>query len=144
MSEHWIRLLVKYKGKCAVCGKEIPQGEYALWSRTSKAIKHIKCDAATTTTVTAATSTTASAEEAKTASAAAAAAAKGEGLKCFICGRAAGCTECALEQDCDRPRVSQACICNECMAAKDVYADYQQAFLSRMAKVKMHSAGMST
>jgi len=39
----WIQLAVKFKGKCAECGKEIPQGERALWSKGSKAIKHVKC-----------------------------------------------------------------------------------------------------
>jgi hypothetical protein len=49
----WIRLLVKYKGKCSSCGKEISAGQYALWSKNSKAIKHSECKApppATTTT----------------------------------------------------------------------------------------------
>jgi hypothetical protein len=34
-------LMVKYKGKCKECGKEISFGEYALWSKASKTIKHI-------------------------------------------------------------------------------------------------------
>ena len=49
----WIRLLVKYKGNCSSCGKEISAGQYALWSKNSKAIKHSECKApppATTTT----------------------------------------------------------------------------------------------
>ena len=40
----WIRLLVKYKGECKECGREISAGEYALWSRTSRAIQHEKCN----------------------------------------------------------------------------------------------------
>lgn len=109
--ESWIRLLVKYKGKCAVCGKEIPQGEYALWSRTSKAIKHVKCD-----TVEAVPETME--------------------LKCFVCGKGAGCGTCSMEADCNRAAVSQACICEHCMADPEAYENYQQAFLAR-AKVKM-------
>jgi hypothetical protein len=115
MSEVWIRLLVKYKGKCSVCGKEIPQGDYALWSRTSKAIKHVKCE-------------TAEVEEAPAAVAE---------LKCFICGKNAGCASCSLEPDCDRMAVSQACICESCMADKKAYDNYQQAFVARMQKLKM-------
>jgi hypothetical protein len=41
----WIRLLVKYKGTCSACGKEISAGQYALWSKSSKAIKHSECKA---------------------------------------------------------------------------------------------------
>lgn len=111
MSEHWIRLLVKYKGKCAVCGKEIPQGEYALWSRASKAIKHEKCDVAQAPAVLE--------------------------LKCFVCGRPAGCPSCSFEADCNREVVSQACICEQCMADRQAYRNYQAAFLAKMAKVKM-------
>lgn len=113
MSEHWIRLLVKYKGKCAVCGKEIPQGEYALWSRTSKAIKHVKCESAE--------------PEAQVVIE----------LKCFICGKNAGCSSCSFEADCNRSVVSQACICEQCMADRSAYKNYQEAFLSKMEKVKM-------
>lgn len=113
MSEHWIRLLVKYKGKCAVCGKEIPQGEYALWSRTSKAIKHVKCESAE--------------PEAPVVIE----------LKCFICGKNAGCSSCSFEADCNRSVVSQACICEQCMADRNAYKNYQEAFLSKMEKVKM-------
>src|SRR5215217_2583630 len=39
----WIRLLVKYKGKCSTCGKEISAGQYALWSKSSKVIRHNEC-----------------------------------------------------------------------------------------------------
>jgi hypothetical protein len=121
MSEAWIRLLVKYKGKCSVCGKEIPQGNYALWSKTSKAIKHVKCETV---------------EEKAPATAAATAVME---LKCFICGKTAGCASCTFEADCDRQAVSKACICEGCMADKKAYDNYQQAFLARMAKVKMQS-----
>jgi len=113
VSEHWIRLLVKYKGKCSVCGKEIPQGEYALWSRTAKAIKHVKCEPAEPEAI-------ATVE-----------------LKCFICGKGAGCATCSFESDCNRAVVSQACICEQCMADKNAYKNYQEAFVSKMEKVKM-------
>jgi hypothetical protein len=33
--------------------------------------------------------------------------------------------------------VSQACICESCMADKKAYDNYQQAFTDKMAKVKM-------
>lgn len=122
--EVWIKLLVKYRGKCAVCGKDIPQGKYALWSRSSKAIKHVKCE------------TTQRQQE-------------GDGerlqepeetveMKCFVCGKNAGCATCSLEADCNRAMVSQACICEPCLSGPDAYGRYQQAFLSKVAgKLKM-------
>ena len=112
--EFWIKLLAKYKGKCAVCGKEIPAGEYALWSRASKAIKHVKCETI---------------EEPATAAVA-------DELKCFICGKGAGCASCVFEADCNRA-AAETCICEQCFSEKDVYQNYQQVFLAKMAKVKM-------
>jgi hypothetical protein len=122
MSEHWIRLLVKYKGKCAVCGKEIPQGEYALWSRASKAIKHVQCPEP------AAAAVPAGGKEEQTAVASTVLV---QELKCFICGASAGCPSCSFEQDCNRSVVSQACVCDRCMADKDAYENYQKAFLEK-------------
>lgn len=113
----WIKLLVKYKGKCAECGKEIPAGEYALWSRTSKAIKHVKCE-------------TTEKKDEKTSEV--------PQLYCFICGRPAGCTECGFEADCDRQAVSQACICGQCLEDKQAFVNYQQAFVEKArSKVKV-------
>jgi hypothetical protein len=44
MSEpDWIKLLVKFKGKCQSCKKPISTGEYALWSKSTKQIKHLDC-----------------------------------------------------------------------------------------------------
>jgi hypothetical protein len=116
----WIRLLVKFKGKCAECGKEIPAGEYALWSKNNKAIKHEKCEVQ-------------NAEKKEELQAV-------PELDCFICGRPAGCAECGFEADCDRQAVSQACICSQCLEDKNAYANYQQAFVEKAhkaAKVKL-------
>lgn len=110
----WIRLAVKYKGKCAQCGKDIPQGEYALWSKSSKAIKHLKCETAETLLD------------------------KNEDsileLDCFVCGKPAGCADCGFVEDCNRALVSQACICSSCLADKMAYDNYQQAFLAKMRR----------
>ncbi len=111
----WIRLLVKYRGKCAECGKEIPAGEYALWSRGSKAIKHVKCETEAPST---GTKKPAVIE-----------------LDCFVCGKPAGCAECGFETNCNRAIVSQACICSRCLEGKDAYQNYQQAFLEKARKV---------
>jgi len=114
----WIKLLVKFRGKCAQCGNQIEQGEYALWSRTSKAIKHEKCIPQR------APGTEKEAEPPVSSD-----------LDCFICGQRAGCIECGFEADCNRALVSQACICSQCFADKAAYENYQQAFLARMRRV---------
>ena len=105
--------MVKYKGKCSQCGKEIPQGEYALWSRTSKAIKHANCDSGTPT------------EEKKAAVLE---------LECFICGKSARCAECGFDAECNRAVVSQACICSQCLSDREAYKNYQEAFLAKIRK----------
>lgn len=118
----WIHLLVKFKGKCTECGKEIPAGEYALWSKSSKAIRHERCEVLKPKN-------------------------KEEGqpqavpeLDCFICGMPAGCAVCGFEADCDRQVVSHACVCSQCLEDGQVYVNYQQAFVKkahRVAKVKI-------
>jgi hypothetical protein len=117
VSENWIRLLVKYKGKCSECGKEIPAGEYALWSRASKAIKHVKCEAQTPE----------KAEKKQQE--------KVPELDCFVCGKPAGCIECGFEADCNRVLVSQACMCNQCASDREAYQNYQEAFRAKMQKI---------
>jgi hypothetical protein len=116
----WIQLPIKYKGKCTECGNEIAVGEYALWSRASKAIKHVKCKSL--------------------------AVEKNEimpdvpELSCFICGKSARCPECHFEADCDRQVVSQACICSPCLEDKQAFSNYKQAFVkktNRVAKAKL-------
>lgn len=109
----WIRLLVKYKGKCAQCDKEIPAGEYALWSRASKAIKHVKCES--------------SEKKEKMPEVLV--------LDCFVCGKSAGCAECGFKADCDRHVVSQACICSQCLEDQHAYQNYQKAFIEKARKV---------
>jgi hypothetical protein len=138
-NEHWIRLLVKYKGRCAVCGKEIPQGDYALWSRTSKAIKHTSCVESTSLQQ----EVKAQAQQQQSMSEKDANNNNNNDsifsseLECFICGKNAGCSTCSLEVNCNRVDVSQACICESCISVPDVYANYQRAFLMKIAKVKM-------
>jgi hypothetical protein len=111
----WIQLIVKYKGKCAECSKEIPFGEHALWSRSSKAVKHIKC-----------ASPAPEEERGKMF--------EGPELDCFICGRPAKCAKCGFETECDRQAVSQACICISCLEDEQVYKNYQHAFIEKLPK----------
>ncbi|MDQ4050038.1 MAG: hypothetical protein M3093_00325, partial [Thermoproteota archaeon] len=111
MMNDWIRLLVKYKGKCSACGKEIPAGQYALWSKSSKAIKHIECN----TTTTSSSSKTATTEKKQTsADREQPTAAK---VDCFICGRSVARNDSGFMADeaYGRQATSQASICDECL-----------------------------
>jgi hypothetical protein len=135
----WIRLLVKYKGKCSACGKEIPAGQYALWSKSSKAIKHSECNTTTTTTTTSSSSKTATTEKKQVS-------ADREQLMttkvdCFICGRSVARNDSGFVESAGygRQAVSQASICEECLKDKNAYQNYQRAFIERArraAKVK--------
>ena len=44
IESEWIKLLIKFKGKCQICEKQISAGDYALWSKSSKKIKHLNCN----------------------------------------------------------------------------------------------------
>lgn len=127
----WIRLLVKYKGKCSACGKEISAGEYALWSKSSKAIKHIECKAPPPATTEKRGPDTN--RQHKTAAAAV-------NVDCFICGSPVAANNSGFEaDDYGRQTISQASICDRCLEDKNAYQNYQHAFLEkiqRVAKVK--------
>jgi hypothetical protein len=113
---------VKYKGKCATCSKEISAGEYALWSKSSKAIKHIECKVIITTTTKKRDEDTNRPRPAAD-------------VDCFICGRPIAYTDCGFEADYYRQAISQACICNSCLEDKNAYQNYMQAFLEKAHKV---------
>jgi hypothetical protein len=38
----WFEITIKFRGKCCECGKEITSGQ-ALWSKSTKAVKHLNC-----------------------------------------------------------------------------------------------------
>lgn len=126
----WMRLLVKYRGKCSVCGKEIPAGQYALWSKSSKAIKHSECTTTTTTT----TSSPATTEKKQ---------ASGDReqsmatkVDCFICGRSVARNDSGFmaAEAYGRQATSQASICDECLKDRNAYQNYQHAFIERARK----------
>ena len=125
----WIRLLVKYKGKCSSCDKEISAGQYALWSKSNKAINHIECKApAPATTEKRDPDTNRQRPTAVE-------------VDCFICSRPVAGNNSSFESDdYGREAISQATICNRCLEDKNAYQNYQHAFLEkvhRVAKVKL-------
>lgn len=129
MDDDWIRLLVKYKGKCSVCGKEITAGQYALWSKSSKAIKHSECN---TTTNSSQTVTTEKKQVDMNRQQSMAAK-----VDCFICRRpvARKDSEFVESDSYGKQSISQASICNECLEDKNAYQNYQYAFIERVRRV---------
>jgi hypothetical protein len=131
MMNDWLKLLVKYKGKCAACNKEIPAGEYALWSKASKTIRHIECKTTTITTKMEEDDNDTSRPRPKVA-------VVGD---CFICGKPIPNTHYGFaEEDYDKKAMSQACICDSCLDNHDAYQNYQKAFIEnafKLAKVNL-------
>jgi hypothetical protein len=127
--DDWIRLLVKYKGKCSACGKEITAGQYALWSKSSKAIKHSECN---TTTNSSQTVTTEKKQVDMNRQRSMVAK-----VDCFICSRpvARKDSEFVESDSYGKQSISQASICNECLKDKNAYQNYQYAFIERVRKV---------
>ena len=127
--DDWIRLLVKYKGKCSACGKEITAGQYALWSKSSKAIKHSECNTTTNSSQTVTTEkkqVDMSRQRSMVAK-----------VDCFICSRpvARKDSEFVESDSYGKQSISQASICNECLKDKNAYQNYQYAFIERVRKV---------
>jgi hypothetical protein len=121
----WIRLLVKYKGKCSSCGKEISAGQYALWSKSSKAIKHTECKAPQPAITTEKRDPNTNRQQPTAAE-----------VDCFICGRPVAGSNSSIEaDDYRRQAISQASICNICLKDKNAYQNYQHAFLEKVHKV---------
>ena len=122
----WIRLLVKYKGKCSSCGKEISAGQYALWSKNSKAIKHSECKAPPPATTTEKIDPDTNRQQPTAAE-----------VDCFICSRpvARKDSEFVESDSYGKQSISQAFICNECLEDKNAYQNYQYAFIERVRKV---------
>ncbi len=91
----WIRLNMRFPGKCMECGKPIPAGQPGLWSR-GVGVMHLECAAADI---------------------------RGEDdgkspeyrIACAACGRPAGCHDCEFQDICDIPRVSPRCLCRACL-----------------------------
>ena len=109
MMADWIKISMKFTGKCLECGKPIPSGQQGMWSR-GVGVKHVQCAEGGATS---ATATAAAGDTAATATAAPNPAASAR-ITCTICGRPAGCPECEFQDSCDIQNVSPGCLCREC------------------------------
>ena|ERR687885_775709 len=126
----WIRLLMKYKGICKECRREIPSGEYALWSRSSKAVKHIKCAIGRESKLSSNSIFSSTVQTIQ--------------VPCFICGRSTVCEEQPFDAYAGRTSLSQVCICDSCMIEPDAYENYQQQFLKRLQEIRRLKSKLSS
>jgi hypothetical protein len=131
----WLEIPITFRAKCYECGKEILPGP-AFWSDSKKSAKHLKCGKSK------------SQIEGKTLlDNKPTIVPNGKNfrnfknsyenieLKCFVCGKAAGCPTCTFSSICDRRIVSQQCICEACLNVKsekeDAFKRYQQVFIQK-------------
>ena len=108
----WIKLTMKFPGKCLECGKPIPKGQPGMWSR-GVGVKHEECAVDSSTTL----GDTPDHPSNK--------------ILCAVCGRLAGCQECELADNCDIPNVSSICLCPTCSQKTDVMDAYYKSISSK-------------
>jgi len=130
----WVRLMIKYKAKCRECGKEILSGEYALWSRGSRSIKHIKCLIQEDGSSSSYTKELNISNRSSTSSFS-----RDQGdTPCYICNKMTNCLECGFEEESNKYNIqtnlSPICICNECLMNSEAYEIYQKQFIAKMSK----------
>ena len=118
--EDWIQLSVKFRGRCAVCSKEVAAGEIALWSKTAKAIKHISCQQPST--------------QAKAQHDIKQISHDTREIDCFVCGMASQIT---VESQSGHylSDASQTHICDRCASEQGSYKRYQESFLKKMQRI---------
>lgn len=108
----WMGLKIKYRGKCSVCNKEISIGEYALWSRSNKSIKHQECNNQENIP---------SFDKKKI------------NLQCYICKNFYD-----YDHDFEVDMSSDSFfICNKCIDEPNSYFKYQKSFLDSLNKTKV-------
>lgn len=135
----WTEIPITFRAKCYECGKEILPGP-AFWSDSTKSAKHLSCGGLK-----------GQIEEAKTLpSSKPPTVSQGKEpeeirnpgeiieLKCFVCGKMAGCHSCPFSQICDRRIVSQLCLCETCSSSnnEDALERYQQVFIQKYSHSK--------
>ena len=142
----WLEITIKFRGKCCECDKEITSGQ-ALWSKSTKAVKHLNCPSRNVTNNKAFAST--SLEESATHEPGKKEFATAQQrksllqqtieLKCFICGNK---TKTSSNENDDsvnyvdyyKDKSHHAYICQSCLKREDVYEAYQHSFLQTINK----------
>lgn len=138
VATEWTEIPITFRAKCYECGKEIVPGP-AFWSDSKKSAKHLNCSKLKSHI-----------GEVKTPNGKPPIISVGNEiekirntheiveLKCFVCGKMAGCQSCIFSQICDRRIVSQLCICEACSSSgnEDALEKYQQMFIQKYMRSK--------
>ena len=109
-SSDWVKILIKFSGKCNKCNKNIVSGDYGFWSRNTKKIEHIECHEGRTS------------KESKL---------KATGITCHICEKK---VDIALN-DSVLPIFKQEFICEDCINDNNSFLLYKQKFEMRVKRL---------
>jgi hypothetical protein len=131
----WILITLKFRGKCVDCDKVISSGR-ALWSKSTKAIKHLDCSIRKTEQGTSTDYERSTTNGEKFQSSRPKRYRKTIVPKCFICGK-----EQPVDEDCDFDESdrfihdkSQYYICRSCLQREDAFETYRQTFLQKIKR----------
>jgi hypothetical protein len=128
----WMDIPITFRTRCDECGEEILPGR-AFWSESKKSAKHLRCGAQKIDDKTPAVSLGSKPTNTKVMGNLNTSLEYIE-LKCFVCGKTAGCRTCSYSITCDRRIVSQLCICKTCLTPKgkkDAFESYQNVFIRK-------------
>lgn len=131
----WIPISLKFRGKCVECGKGISSGR-ALWSKSTKAIKHLDCS------IRKADQGTSNDYERSTTDRKEFQSSRPKRIwraivpKCFICGKEQPVDDEYFFDDSDSfiHDKSQYYICRSCLEREDAFEAYRQTFLQKITR----------
>jgi hypothetical protein len=137
----WLTITIKFRGKCIECNKEIRSGEQALWSKSTKSIKHLDCSISSADQVTA----NKDEEESVTHKQEKQSVIRKQNrylqttvAKCFICGNNKtrddeNISDYDYYNDYRGGEIeSHSYICQSCLQSEDAFQAYQNAFLQKI------------
>ena len=129
----WIPITLKFRGKCVECGKGISSGR-ALWSKSTKAIKHLDCSIRKADQGTSTDYERSTTDRKEFQSSRPKRYRKTIVPKCFICGKEQSVED---EYDFDESDSfihdkSQYYICRSCLQREDAFEAYRQTFLQKI------------
>jgi hypothetical protein len=136
----WLAITIKFRGKCIECNKEIRSGEQALWSKSTKAIKHLDCSLRSPEQVTSSKDDEESVthkQEKQSIAHKKKSSATYNPKKCFICGNEKTREDSDDYYDDYRgigEIESQSYICQSCLKREDAFQAYQHAFLQKITR----------
>jgi hypothetical protein len=129
----WIPITLKFRGKCIECGKELTSGQ-ALWSKSTKSIKHIECsqgkaDQATSISIRESLNRK---QEIKV---------KNKRYeetmiqKCFICDKWVDDEYASFRYSNYIVNKSHSYVCQSCIQDENAFENYRQSFLQKIKKL---------